>query len=80
MNGITSREVMERAGWSRQDTFCKHYFIDKPTEQALVVEYGRSLSKQLGHVDVHLHSPHTTNSIQQAALAIPRWSDRKYIC
>ena len=41
MNGITIREVMERAGWSRQDTFCKHYY--RPTEQALVAaEYGRA--------------------------------------
>jgi len=45
MNGITIREVMERAGWSRQDTFCKHYF--RPIEQALVAaEYGRSILKQ----------------------------------
>lgn len=45
MNGITIREVMERAGWSRQDTFCKHYF--RPTEQALVAaEYGRSILEQ----------------------------------
>ena len=42
MNGITIREVMERAGWSRQDTFCKHYF--RPSEQALVAaKYGASV-------------------------------------
>ena len=42
MNGITIREVMERAGWSRQDTFCKHYF--RPSEQALVAaKYGVSV-------------------------------------
>ena len=39
MNGITIWEVMERAGWSRQDTLCKHYF--RPSEQALVAaKYG----------------------------------------
>ena len=33
---------MERAGWSRQDTFCKHYF--RPSERALVAaKYGASV-------------------------------------
>ena len=42
MNGVTIREVMERAGWSRQDTFCKHYF--RPSERALVAaKYGASV-------------------------------------
>ena len=45
MNGITIREVMERAGWSSKNTFCKHYF--RPSEQAtLAAEFGASVLKQ----------------------------------
>ena len=32
MNGLTIREVMDRAGWSSKDTFYKHYY--RPSEQA----------------------------------------------
>ena len=45
MNGITIREVMERAGWSSKDTFCKHYF--RPSKEAtLAAEFGASVLKQ----------------------------------
>ena len=45
MNGVTIREVMERAGRSREDTFCKHYF--RPSEKAtLAGKYGASMLKQ----------------------------------
>ena len=45
MNGLSIREVMEHAGWSSKDTFCKHYF--RPSEQAiLAAEFGASVLKQ----------------------------------
>ena len=45
MNGVTIHEVMEHAGWSSKDTFCKHYF--RPSEQAiLAAEFGASVLKQ----------------------------------
>ena len=34
MSGISIKEVIERVGWSSQDTFCEHYY--RPSEEVRV--------------------------------------------
>ncbi len=42
MSGLSVEQVLARAGWSSEDTFCKHYFRP-PAETESAVEYGRAV-------------------------------------
>ena len=45
LNGVSIREMMVRACWSNEDTFCKHYY--RPSAQAkLATNYGSSILSQ----------------------------------
>ena len=42
MSGLSVQQVLNRAGWSSEDTFCRHYYRP-PAEVDSAVEYGQAV-------------------------------------
>ena len=71
MIATANREVMDTAGWYRQNAFCKHYF--RPLEQVLVATkyafshlakvevvtglWGELMAKKIGNLSFLLNAP-----------------------